>query len=337
MKYILGVQSPLTFYLVHRIITLNHFDPKDCLLISGRNYHIPEKYESTYPNVWVMNYGGGTVGRIFSGIHFIQTRRNIQSFDAKIDAFTGGDDYDCYLTYCGDDICNLLVTKTNCRHYYIVEEGMGIYEDCDQKTFSGWKQIFFKYFLKPLYPRLYAIKEYQFNPYHPKFNGFYGVSPDSFAFFKNFPKMVVGNPFETVDIGFSPDAVLSIDPFFKYMDTDKVDTIFRQLSLYLRPKNYKTIVYKYHPLFGVFPDKQKAYDEILHRYFGNNIVQLDDTAVLENILMTYKSDFYSNGSSVQRYGVIAGAKCYDFSSYIRRDSGTLSDMPFEACVKEVKV
>ena len=336
MKHIFGIQSHLTFYVAHKIIQLNQFNPDDCLFISGRNYKIPDKYNSIYKHIYSLHYGGGKIGRFFSGINIVKTQKNISQFDRIIDDFTGSDCYDCYISYCGDDVANLVVTKKNCVAYYLTEEGIGVYSDKNPKIFSGWRYLIYRVVLKPLFPRLYAIKEnYQYTKYY-KFKGFYAISSQAYPLFQSYPITIIGNPFETIDIGFSPDVLLSIDPFFWNLSINTVDKIYYHLSKYIKGKNYHTITYKYHPMFGVYPDIKKEYEKIIHQYFGNNIIQLDDTVVLENIMMTYKCDFYSNGSSVQIYGTIAGAKCYDFSSFIRSDIDDVSDIPFEDCVKEVQ-
>lgn len=335
MKHIFGIQSHLTFYVAHKIIQLKQFNPDDCFFISGRNYKIPDKYASIYKNIHISDYGKGKESRVFSGFNIFKTHRKIKQFDNLIDGFTGKDNYDCYLSYCGDDLANLGVTKKNCIAYYLTEEGSAVYYD-NVKTFSGWRYWVFRLVLKPLYPRLFAIKEYLFYPDYYKFKGFYAISSQAYACFRDYPITVIGLPFETVDMGFTPEAVLSIDPFFRYLDLESTEKLFYHLSIYIKQKNYKTILYKFHPMFGVLPETKKAYEDALQRYFGNSIIQLDDTAVLENILMTYKCDFYSDSSSIQIYGFLAGAKCYDFSPFLNRNTGALSDKPFEECVREVQ-
>lgn len=337
MKHIFGIQSHLTFYVAHKIIRLKQFNPDDCIFISGRNYKIPDKYNTTYKHIYMFQYGGGKIGRIFSGINILRTLKKIKQFDKIIDDFTGADFYDCYISYCGDDIANLLVTKKNCVAYYLTEEGIGVYNDKNPKIFSGWRYLVYRMVLRPLFPRLFDIKENYQYPKHPKFKGFYAISSQAYPLFHDYPITVIGNPFETIDLGYSPDVVISIDPFYKDFGIDTVDKIYYHLSTYIKKKNYKTITCKFHPMFGVFPDKKKEYDEILHRYFGNDIIQLEDTVVIENLLMTYKCDFYSYGSSIQIYGTIVGAKCYDFSSFLNKDTKSISDIPFEDCLKEIKV
>ena len=181
------------------------------------------------------------------------------------------------------------------------------------------------------------VEEEVGNPKYHKFKGFYAVSPNAYPLFHNYPITIIGYPFETIDLNFSPDVVISIDPFFRYLKPGMEDIIYHQLSLYIKQKKYQTIAYKFHPAFEVYPDMKRKYENILYKYLGHNIIQLDDTIVLENLLMTYKCDFYSSGSAVQIYGTLAGAKCYDFSAYINRETGYVSSLPFNDCIKEVNI
>ena len=90
-------------------------------------------------------------------------------------------------------------------------------------------------------------------------------------------------------------------------------------------------------MFGVYPEIRKQYNHIIHKFFGENIIELKDTAVLENILTTYKCDFYSAGSSIQIYGTIAGAKCYSFSSLTRKYTQLYDNTIFQEYAEEIVI
>ena len=42
-----------------------------------------------------------------------------------------------------------------------------------------------------------------------KFKGFYAISSQAYPLFHDYPITVIGNPFEIIDIGFSPDVLLT--------------------------------------------------------------------------------------------------------------------------------
>lgn len=317
MKHVFVVYSHLTFYISRQIIITENLSTKDCFFILVSNYKMIPKFEKEYPNYIQLSYGGYVKeGRFFAGFNFVKTNKNIKRFDAMIEQYTDSEEYICYIGHCRSDVENLLVSNSKCKGYHIIEEGVGSYNIRNFKTFHGLKSVIHKLFLKPLFPRLYGIKEYNLFVKSSKFLGFYSTSPRCFPEFK-FEKKIIDNPFEFIEMNPSPDAIISIDPLFLWVDIPVVKDIYNHLSNYIATKKYNYIAYKFHQMFERRPEMKVQYKELIRYFFGDNLIELDNSVVLENILKSYRCDFYSMRSSAGIYGTQSGAKCYAYTSLLR--------------------
>lgn len=333
MKHVFFVFSHLTFYMVHQIVRTENINTKDCFILIGRDYTFPENHQNDFQNT----YKSPSQQRCFAGINIFKTAKNVKAFDKIIDEHTDHQDFYAYIAGWTDDFSNLLVSNNKCKGYYIFEEGTGSYSHVNSKTFTGIKYWIYRLILKNLFPRFYAIKESYHNIDHYKFKGFYASSSRAFPEFHNFPIKVIDIPFENIDLGFVPDAVLSIDPLYRFANNEAVQDIYSHLFHYLETKNYKLIAYKFHPFFAVRPEIKNEFSNIIHNCCTTKLVELDSNIVLENVLKTYKCDFYSAGSSVQIYGAIAGAKCYTFSSYLKKYNSEYDNSNFKDFVEEIDI
>lgn len=128
MKHVFRISSPLTFFLCKKIMDVKGIDYNDSILFLVRDYAIPQKYSSTFPNVIKTSYNvSPTEGRVFAGLNVFKTHKNIKEFDALIDAEIKGEDFIWYAQICNDDFCSLMVSKKNCKGYYVIEDGLGSY------------------------------------------------------------------------------------------------------------------------------------------------------------------------------------------------------------------
>lgn len=333
MKHVFFVFSHLTFYMVHQIVKTEHISVNDCFLLIGRDYTFPENHQNDFQNFFKIP----SLQRCFAGINIIKTIKNVKAFDKIIDEHIDHQDFYAYIAGWTDDYSNLLVSKKNCKGYYIFEEGTGSYGHHNAKTFTGVKYWAYRLVLKNIFPRFYAIKESYHNVDYYKFKGFYASSSRAFPEFRKFPIKVIDIPFENVDLGFEPDAVLSIDPLYRFANNEAVKDIYSHLFQYLEKKNYKLIAYKFHPFFAVRPVIKKEFSDIIHDCCTSELIELGPNIVLENVLKTYKCDFYSSGSSVQIYGAIAGSKCYAFSSYLQKYNSEYDNSNFKDFVEEIEI
>ena len=159
MKHVFGVSSHLAFYLCHHLIQTDSLNPNDCIFFTTRDYSFPAQYNSIYTNVIKTSYNlSSTQGRIFAGWKFWQTHKNIKEFDNLIDKYLNNNQFIWYTQVCFNDFCSLMVTKSNCAGYYVIEDGSGSYRKENKPTFIGIKGIIYHTILKPLFPRLYVVK-----------------------------------------------------------------------------------------------------------------------------------------------------------------------------------
>jgi len=308
MKHVFGIASHLVFYLCNRYIEKHQLPIEDCILLLTRNYQLPSTYAQHYPHVIATDYSPKK--RVWAGVHFWKTIRNKQQFDQLLSSFLKGEDFIYYTQVCNNEICNLMVSMPNCKGYYVVEDGSGSYRTFNPQTFIGWQEWIYRLLLKPLFPRFYCIKNHFIETEHPKFMGCIASSQDCFPLHQQYLE-VIGLPFEKIDLGYSPDAVISIDPLYLYFDTDKAQEILRSMGETIRQKHYKTIAYKLHPnLYTQAFSKEK--NMYLHTLMQglNKMEEIPSTTCLENVVTTYHSDFYTVFSSVAIYAHLAGCTCY---------------------------
>lgn len=311
MKYLFGIASHLTFNIARKIIETDSLPVSDCCFVLLRNYVIPEEYQSKFSNQLTGFFNiDAEHGRIFEGWRVWKTRQNMRTFDNELCHLTDNDDFIWYTSICYNDICSMVVTNEKCQGYFIIEDGLVSYEENTQ-TFTGWRYWVYKYLLKPLYPRIFVLKNHMVTAEHPKFKGCIGISEDSFPFYQQYLR-VIGSAFEPKAYSIKPDAIISVDPlFFKGIENDKVENLYKQVAAFVNTQNYTCVAYKFHPRFGTPNNKayRESYQSILSREF-KGIVELPQEVVLENMLAWCKADFYSFDSSVALYASKEGCTCY---------------------------
>lgn len=320
MKYVFGVSSHLSFYLCHKIVETDLLNPDNCIFFFTRNYHCPTKYDTIYKNIIDTDYNVSTnSGRVFEGLNFIKTKRNIRQFDALVDAYIKGDEFLWYSQICNNDFCSLFVTKTNCKGYYVIEDGVGSYREINPQTFTGWKSLLYKLILKPIWKRCFEVKNFFITTDHPKFKGCIATTEQCFPLHKKYLRCV-GLPFEKIDLGFTPDALISIDPLYLWMKEQHEEKVHQELSKHIKAKKYRCVAYKFHPYFNAKANAniKKRYIEIINKFYDNvPLYELDSVIAIENVLITYQCDFYTDNSSVAIYASQAGSKCYSYIPIIK--------------------
>ncbi len=319
MKHVFSVTSHLTFLIARKTIEKLQLRNDECILLLLRDYTIPPAYDNLYATVSTSYNVDAKKGRVFAGANFAKTCKNIKDFDRSIDPLLCGDDFIWYTSVCSNDICSLMVTKPNCKGFYVTEDGFASYRDFNPQTFVGWRYLFYRVLLKPLWPRIFSAKNHFISSDNPKYLGCIATSTLCFPLHQN-DLIVIGSPFETIDLGFVPDALLSIDPLFLFVSDEVVIDLYSRLADIFKGKDYKSIVYKFHPVFLSESNKKhkEKYNKIIHDVWGEYIVELDKSVVLENVLQSYKCDFYTDNSSVAIYGSVTGAKCYTYIPILKK-------------------
>lgn len=322
MKHVFGASSHLVFYLCKRIIEVDSINPDDCIFFFTRNYHCPEQYNDLFQNQIHTEYNvTPQQGRVFRGIHFLQTRRNIREFDRMVDPYIQGEDFLWYSQVCNNDICSLFVSKKNCKGYFVLEDGLSSYRKDNPQSFTGWKYLLFKFVLKPFWKRCFEVKNHFVTTDHPKFKGCIGATKYSFPLHQQYLRCV-GLPFESVDLGFTPDAVISIDPLFLWTNENAAVDIQKRVYAYVNKQNYKCVAYKFHPHFfaKVNTRFRNAYKKIIEENLKGNVMELPADICLENVMKTYTSDFYTSISAVCIYAHEYGSKCYSYLPILKEST-----------------
>lgn len=314
MKHVFGVASHLVFYLCHRIIEQDSINPEDCVFFFMRNYQCPGKFNGIYTHqIHFEQQSDVKNGRVFAGIHVVQTRKNIKEFDQLVDSYIKGADFYWYSQICNNDYCSLFVTKPNCKGYYVLEDGSGSYRKENPQTFTGWRYWVYKLLLKPFCRRCFEVKNHFITTDHPKFKGCIATTEYCFPLHQQYLRCV-GLPFEEEKLDFEPDAIVSIDPLYLWIEEQYEPVVYQRLSDFIKKKHYKCMAYKFHPNFFSKKnvDIKKRYDKLIREYFGPDIKEIDAKVGLENVLMTYKCDFYTDNSSVAVYGHAMGVTCFTY-------------------------
>ncbi len=319
IKHVFGVSSHLAFYLCHKLIQIDGIDPDNCIFFTTRDYIYPKEYQSLYTHIIRTSYNiSPTDGRIFAGCKFWETKKNVQQFDNLIDTALKGNPFIWYTQVCFNDVCSLMVTKPNCVGYYVIEDGSGSYRKENNPIFTGVKGILYHMVLKPLYPRLFAVKNRMIETAHPKFRGCIASNQLCFPLHQQYTR-VIGLPFIPVPLEREPDAIISIDPMFLWISMPQAQEVFQKLAAYINSKNYQYVVYKHHPytLSNTNREIYEQYNQWLHSSLKVEIHELDAQISLENTLMAHSCDFYTAVSSVAIYAKAMGRTCYSYMNLMR--------------------
>ena len=321
MKHIFGVSSHLAFYLCQRIIEQDSLKKDDCIFFTIDGYTLPSDYKSHYRCVDVHDLFPSTQGRIFAGLRFWLTSKNVAKADVNIEQCVGEEEYIWYTQICFNDLCSVMVTNPHCIGYYVIEDGSGSYYMDNTPTFQGWQAIVYHCFLKPFYPRIYTLKNHFVESNHPKFKGCIASNEMCFPYHREHLR-VVGMPFTPVPLSVVPDAIISIDPFFRWGITDEqVCQIIRQIATFINKQKYKRVAYKMHPalLSSQQTERYKLYNRWVREYFTASMEELSPQVSLENTLMAHTNcDFYTAVSTVVIYAHAMGVRCYTYAPLIRQ-------------------
>ncbi|MCQ2284707.1 MAG: alpha-2,8-polysialyltransferase family protein [Bacteroidales bacterium] len=314
MKHVFYVTSHLTFNIANKIVELDAISPDDCILLLAREYQIPEKFNACYPHQIHTSYNiSVSQGRVFAGANIFKTRKNIQHFDSLVDEELLGEDFLWYASVCSNDVCSLMVTKKNCKGFFIIEDGLASYRGFNPQTFTGIRYIVYKLVLKPFFRRIFEVKNHFISNDSPKFKGCIATNERCFPLHQDCLR-IIGLPFEDIDLGFQPDAVLSVDPMFLFINEGQTKEVYGKLAAFIHDKGYKSLAYKLHPRFNAKSNAhlKATYLDMLNHSFSIPLIELAPDVVLESVLKSYRCDFYTSNSSVAIYGSAAGAQCFTY-------------------------
>lgn len=319
MKHFFCISSHLAFYICERLIKIDSLLLSDCVFLTTRNYHLP-KTDLHYHVVETELNVAEDVGRIFAGWRVWKTRQNISRLDSIIKECTNGDDYIYYTQVCWNDICSVCVTNPHCKGYYIIEDGAGSYMRDNEYTFHGWKAYLYKFILKPLFPRIYTLKNKMVEVNHPKFKGC--IATNQLCFPNHQDRLrVIGLPFHPEPLEVVPQALISLDPYYVWLSDEQAEKVLEQLCTFISKQNYRHVVYKPHPYLLTKTNRNRylLYKRCLTQNIKACLIELGAEVSLENTLMAHKDcDFYTVISSVAIYANAMGVRCYTFAPLVRQ-------------------
>jgi len=319
LKHFFCISSHLAFSICDHLIRMDRLPIEDCVFLTTRGYRVPLSGAQYHVVETDLNSSAQT-SRLFAGFRVWKTMRNIRLFDELITTHTKGEDYIFYTQICNNDICSVCVTNPYCKGYYIIEDGVGSYKKEDLQTFKGIQYLIYKYFLKPLFPRIYELKNHMIEVDHPKYKGCIATNALCFPSHQDSLR-IIGLPFHEEPLPNPPQALLSLDPYYLWLTDIQVEIVIKQLSDFINNQCYKSLAFKAHPylLANENHDKYVLYKQYLQRYLSIPLEELDAQRCLENILMAHKDCvFYTAVSSVAIYAKVMGVKCYTFAPLIRQ-------------------
>lgn len=317
--HVFAISSHLTFYVSKHIIELDHIAPDDCVLLLTRNYHIPPQYESQYPHQIHTTYNvDPQSGRVFAGANIMQTYKNIRDFDQLVDPYIQGREFTYYTQVCSNDITSLMVTKPNCKGFFVIEDGLSSYRKFNPQTFEGARYWVYKLVLRPFFNRIFSAKNHFISSDHPKFMGCIATQQRCFPLHQDCLR-VIGMPFEKIQLDVVPDAILSVDPLYDKISDQQMDQVYARIRQFMDQFHYQKVAYKLHPRFDAPQNHQHREDylQMLRRHFGEEMIALPSSVVLENMLFTHPAAFYSLNSSVSVYASMMGSQCYTYMPLLK--------------------
>lgn len=317
MKHIFEVHSHITFLIAKQYIREQSINADDVLLICLRDYVVSEK--DTYRSRSISYPSGVLDGekRIWHGMRFWKTHYLRECVERLILRECKGEGYFLYLpNTMMVDLSSVLVMMPACLGYYLIEEGFGSYADKHTlpTQFNGWQKIVFDFVLRPLFPRYYYLRGEVFCTDHPKFRGTISLSKDCFPGLKG-ERIVLGTPFSMCSLPIVPDVLLSMDSsLFRIYDVNVARAVQEKIRSLVG--NNKVVAYKFHPLYYGHKEQLLQYRTMMKEVWGCNVIELDSSIVLEDVLNTYHCDFYSDFSSVAIYTTPMGVRNISYAKYL---------------------
>lgn len=323
MKHIFYVHSHITFVVANQYIKEQGLIADDCYWLCARNYVISDKWPIYQQHEWIYptDVLPKNTTRLWQGYRLDKTRKILGYFENFVRQKCNGEHFLFYVpNTMGSDVSSVLVSMDTCDGYYLIEEGFSSYSPkCDlPHVYSGLQKYIVDWLLKPLFSRFYVLRGEMFYTDHPKFKGTISTSSKCFPDIQSGVRIVIGLPFSKCELDVVPDVLLSIDStLLRFYSLNEAAHVFELIKNNLKEGQIK-IAFKFHPVYYSHPEVIEQYRVLLQEIFGKQVVELDRTVVIENVLNTYHSDFYSDTSSVALYAKQMSAACYSYANYLLR-------------------
>lgn len=319
MKHLIIVHSHITFLVAKKYVDEAHIKNDDVVFFCSRQYLPPLQFQNdyhflSYPDDIFM----GKSHRVFSK-NLFSAYKNLEILEKTIRTLFCSNDFFLYTPNClAMDFESAAVTMKLCKGFYLLEEGSGSYKSAeDLPEFAyGWKKAVFKFIVKPLFYRFYALRGSFFETGHKKYRGTVAVSTLAFPETGG-EHILVSNPFMKQYIDTIPDAVLSVDASLDMFFTiDEIEYIYRKINEHCEQNGIKVLAYKFHPDYYSDKTLMNQYRNLIEKVFVMKTIELSSDIAIENILNTYHADFYSDFSSVAIYADTMGVNCYSYANLL---------------------
>lgn len=323
VKHFFNIHSNITLLIAKQYIEDKGINTDDCILFLTRGYKIPQDISTIFKNTiaYPNDVFKGKSKRVFQDLNIIKGRRNIRILEDYINGFTNNGPFIFY--YCNTipklyDFVSVSVTMKNCIGYYLLEEGSIVYFLDDSKMqikMRGVKKLIFKVFLQTVLRRYELLRDNIYSTNSPKYKGCIAISEYAFPSYPK-EKFIVSNPFTNIQLPYSPDYVMSIDPLYLFFDINVVKKLYQQLATFMKRKSDFKLAYKFHPAFYDNADQYTDYKNIIKDIFGDKAIELDRSIILENVIISCRTTFFTDMSSVAIYAGLYGIKSYSYYKLI---------------------
>nr|MCR4879183.1 hypothetical protein [Bacteroidales bacterium] len=107
------------------------------------------------------------------------------------------------------------------------------------------------------------------------------------------------------------------------------DIVYERLSRFILNQHYSCIAYKFHPYFFAKSNAgtKQRFEKLIKKHYGDAMIELGSDVSLENVLMTYHCDFYTDNSSIAVYGNAMNVKCYTYMPILREYTNAYNNVP----------
>ncbi|MBR2771354.1 MAG: hypothetical protein IKD78_04995, partial [Bacteroidales bacterium] len=72
---------------------------------------------------------------------------------------------------------------------------------------------------------------------------------------------------------------------------------------------------------------KQRFEKLIKKHYGDAMIELGSDVSLENVLMTYHCDFYTDNSSIAVYGNALDVKCYTYMPILREYTNAYNNVP----------
>ncbi|PHN07564.1 hypothetical protein [Flavilitoribacter nigricans] len=317
-KNLFIVHSSITLRMARAVVQYEQLAMEDCIFLLDRGYRIDQSAARTYDISDLSLSVFRWQGREKLWQTFQTNRRHHAELRRLLEQEVGAS-YQLYLPHSWSYTYLALILHPLCKRYFFIEEGtltynpdLSIYDHHPALLRHAALKALLTACLGPQFPVF--PQPLQFD--HPKYDGCYGISEQSFPTLPAAGKHVLPPPFEHHPAYEDIQHILIPGPWIElnYCTVEQYRTLKTALFQYFVDQGIRTLHVKFHPLQYHRQESMPVFYEIAGQFADRiELVELPADTSPEEIAFSSSADFYLAYSSVTIYASQFGCRVLSYA------------------------